>query len=62
MAARYALNKNKYLLDPEVERLERILEFDFEIPDRFTVSVGTHEFEFRLGDGFAHCAGLHQDR
>ena len=30
MAARYALNKNKYLLDPEVERLERILEFDFE--------------------------------
>jgi len=26
MAARYALNKNKYLLDPEVERLERTLE------------------------------------
>lgn len=29
MATRYALNKNKYLLDPEVERLERILESDF---------------------------------
>lgn len=26
MATRYALNKNKYLLDPEVDRLERILE------------------------------------
>lgn len=25
MATRYALNKNKYLLDPEVEKLERIL-------------------------------------
>lgn len=25
MAARYALNKNKYLIDPEVERLERTL-------------------------------------
>lgn len=29
MAARYALNKNKYLLDPEVERLERQLEASF---------------------------------
>ncbi len=29
MAARYALNKNKYLLDPEVDRLEAILEKDF---------------------------------
>ena len=26
--ARYALNKNKYLIDPEVERLERTLESD----------------------------------
>lgn len=25
---RYALNKNKYLIDPEVERLERVLESD----------------------------------
>lgn len=29
MATRYALNKNKYLLDPEVDRLERVLERDF---------------------------------
>lgn len=29
MSTRYALNKNKYLLDPEVERLERVLESDF---------------------------------
>jgi integrase len=28
MATRYALNKNKYLLDPEVEKLERTLEKD----------------------------------
>lgn len=27
-APRYALNKNKYLIDPEVERLERVLESD----------------------------------
>lgn len=30
MAARYALNKNKYLLDPEVERLERSLAEDLD--------------------------------
>lgn len=29
MATRYALNKNKYLLDPEIERLEKVLEGDF---------------------------------
>lgn len=29
LAARYALNKNKYLIDPELERLEQILEGDF---------------------------------
>jgi integrase/recombinase XerC len=29
MAARYALNKNKYLLEPEVERLELVLNKDF---------------------------------
>jgi len=29
MATRYALNKNKYLLDPEIERLENVLEGDF---------------------------------
>lgn len=30
MAVRYALNKNKYLLEPEVERLEIELEKDFD--------------------------------
>lgn len=30
MAARYALNKNKYLLDPEVERLEKSLAGDID--------------------------------
>lgn len=30
MSVRYALNKNKYLIDPEVDHLERILNADFE--------------------------------
>jgi integrase/recombinase XerC len=29
-SSRYALNKNKYLLDPEVDRLERILQSDID--------------------------------
>jgi integrase/recombinase XerC len=33
-APRYALNKNKYLLDPEVERLERILEQSIQLEPR----------------------------
>jgi integrase len=34
MAARYALNKNKYLIDPEVDRLERSLVAELEANSR----------------------------
>lgn len=34
MSARYALNKNKYLLEPEVERLESMLQKDLKMNTR----------------------------
>lgn len=41
MSTRYALNKNKYLLDPEVDRLERLLDTssDSDLRDRLIIEV-----------------------
>jgi integrase len=39
MAVRYAMNKNKYLIDPEVDRLEASLKRTFETIDQNTPST-----------------------